>query len=123
MPYEQVVPALAKMLTDSLQNETGIIPNERDVTYVTNQRYITNKIGYTAALSLLRTAKDGDASQVVRSLGKALRSKDRYVRAYATEALTHIRTDDAVDLDTLENMNLKRLLEIYQEAYDSKYGQ
>ena len=62
------------------------------------QPYITNKIGYTAALSLLRTGNAGDVKEVVRSLEQALYSKDRYVRAYAAEALTHLRTDEAVDI-------------------------
>jgi HEAT repeat protein len=65
---------------------------------VINQQYIANKIGYTAALSLLRTGKDGDPEIVVDALRQALGSKDRYVRAYASEALTHLRTPEAIDV-------------------------
>ncbi|WP_373460386.1 HEAT repeat domain-containing protein [Paenibacillus sp. V4I7] len=36
--------------------------------------------------------------EAVRSLEQALYSKDRYVRAYAAEALTHLRTEEAVDI-------------------------
>ncbi|MDF2651941.1 MAG: phytanoyl-CoA dioxygenase [Paenibacillus sp.] len=92
----QVVPALTKALEASLLSETDDAPNSNDM-YENRQRYITNKIGYTAALSLLRRGKEGDAGQVIRSLEQALHSKDRYVRAYASEALTHIRTDEAVN--------------------------
>lgn len=93
----QVVPALTKILEDSISSETGDAPNSNDK-YSNNQSYIVNQIGYTAALSLLRTGKEGDAKQVVRALEQALRSKDRYVRAYASEALTHLRTADAIDV-------------------------
>ncbi|MFC5404109.1 HEAT repeat domain-containing protein [Cohnella soli] len=91
-----VVPALTKILEESLHSESEA-QSSNDM-YISNQSYISNKIGYTAALSLLRTGKDGDAKQVVRSLEQALHSKDRYVRAYAAEALTYLRTDEAVDV-------------------------
>ncbi|RED63507.1 HEAT repeat domain-containing protein [Cohnella phaseoli] len=91
-----VVPALTKVLEDSLLSENNAAnPDDKDIS---NQSYIMNKIGYTAALSLLRTGRDGDAGQVVRSLERALHSKDRYVRAYAAEALTYLRTDEAIDV-------------------------
>lgn len=93
----EVVPALTKTLEASLIDETDHAPKSNDQ-YINNQSYIINKMGYAAALSLLRTGKEGDAGLVVRSLEKALYSKDRYVRAYASETLTHLRTDEAVDV-------------------------
>jgi HEAT repeat protein len=93
----EVVPVLSQALEGSLLRETGEGEQTSDM-YVNKQKYISNKIGYTAALSLLRTGKDGDAGLVVRSLEKALHSKDRYVRAYASEALTHLRTAEAMDV-------------------------
>ncbi|MGO4274260.1 HEAT repeat domain-containing protein, partial [Paenibacillus sp. TAF58] len=99
---EQVVTALAKVLKDSLRSETDgtaeLIPTDSKKSYVSDQPYITNKVGYTAALSLLRTGNVGDVKEAVRSLEQALYSKDRYVRAYAAETLTHLRTDEAVDI-------------------------
>ncbi|OPA73795.1 phytanoyl-CoA dioxygenase [Paenibacillus selenitireducens] len=92
----EAVPALSRALVDSLCDETDDQTKSNDM-YENMQSYITNKLGYTAALSLLRIGKEGDALQVVRSLEKALNSKDRYVRAYASEALTHLRTAEAVD--------------------------
>lgn len=91
-----VVPALTQILEDCILSENDA--RQSDDKDMSNQSYIMNKIGYTAALSLLRTGRDGDAGQVVRSLERALHSKDRYVRAYASEALTHLRTDEAVDV-------------------------
>ncbi|MCC2685147.1 MAG: phytanoyl-CoA dioxygenase [Paenibacillaceae bacterium] len=93
----QAVPALTKVLVESLRDETAESLKASDM-YVATQKYILNKIGYTAALSLLRVGKEGDAGQVVPALEQALRSKDRYVRAYAAEALSHLRTDEAVDI-------------------------
>lgn len=87
--------ALSKALEDSLLSEVDDAAAPIDISM---QGYIKNKLGYTAALSLLRTSKDGDARSVIRSLEQALHSKDRYVRAYAFEALTHLRTDEAVDI-------------------------
>jgi HEAT repeat protein len=99
---DQVVSALAKVLKDSLRYETDDASEsdqpESKKSYESDQPYITNKVGYTAALSLLRTGKSGDVKDAVRSLEQALYSKDRYVRAYAAETLTHLRTDDAVDI-------------------------
>jgi HEAT repeat protein len=94
---DQTIPALAKALEDAVDNERAEMDGERGSLYVQNQKYIINKIGYTAALALLRTGKEGDAWIVVRALSKALGSKDRYVRAYASEALTHLRTKEAID--------------------------
>lgn len=96
-PAESVVPALAAALADSLRDESAGAARTND-SYVINQEYIANKIGYTAALSLLRTGKDGDPEIVVDALRQALGSKDRYVRAYASEALTHLRTPEAIDV-------------------------
>ncbi|MFE5319385.1 HEAT repeat domain-containing protein [Paenibacillus sp. NPDC056579] len=96
-PSDQVVPALTNALVDSLLTEAREGQNSSDV-YVQQQKYIGNKIGYTAALSLLRTGREGDAQQVVSALEQALKSKDRYVRAYASEALTHLRTNEAIDV-------------------------
>jgi len=93
----QVVSALAGALQASLDEETDGSAEASDM-YGNNQGYIRNKIGYTATLSLLRTCKKGDPQEVVRSLEKALSSKDRYVRAYASEALTYLRTSEAVDV-------------------------
>lgn len=63
-----------------------------------HQGYIANKIGYSAALTLLRTGKFGEAYEVISALTAALDSKDRYVRAYAFEALTFLRTEEAVEV-------------------------
>ncbi|GGA05619.1 hypothetical protein GCM10008018_59530 [Paenibacillus marchantiophytorum] len=99
---ESIVLALAKVLKDSLRSETNDASDSNNQTaktsYVVSQRYITNKIGYTAALSLLRTGHVGDVREAVSSLAEALHSQDRYVRAYAAEALTHLRTAEAVDI-------------------------
>lgn len=95
-PAREVVPALAGVLTSSVGNE----PAQHAMTTAAdlyNQAYIRDKVGYAAALSLLRTGKLGDAGTVVRALARALDSSDRYVKAYAAEALTHLRTDEAVD--------------------------
>ncbi|CAN7724424.1 HEAT repeat domain-containing protein [Paenibacillus sp. LjRoot56] len=99
-PGEQIVSAIAKVLQDSLRNEFDANASklESEKLKVGFQPYITNKIGYTAALSLLRIGKVGNVSEAVRSLEQALYSKDRYVRAYAVEALTHLRTEEAVDI-------------------------
>ncbi|NOU93201.1 phytanoyl-CoA dioxygenase [Paenibacillus sp. LMG 31456] len=94
---EQAVQSLANVLEDSLLCETNDASESKNMD-ISNQHYITNKIGYTAALSLLRTGKTGDVKQVVRSLEKSMYSNDRYVRAYAAEAITHLRTEEAVDI-------------------------
>ncbi|WP_211748675.1 HEAT repeat domain-containing protein [Paenibacillus sp. Marseille-Q4541] len=91
----EVCPALSKALEESLRIEAYDIEALNDIS---NQGHILNKIGYTAALSLLRTSRDGDAQSIIRTLEPALHSKDRYVRAYAFETLTHLRTDEAVDV-------------------------
>ncbi|WP_274364062.1 HEAT repeat domain-containing protein [Paenibacillus thermotolerans] len=96
-PSEQVVPAIADALAQSLASESDDAPKPNDM-YVNQQQYIINKIGYTAALALLRTGKSVDAGQVLSVLEKALNSKDRYARAYASEALTNIRTEEAIEL-------------------------
>ncbi|WP_018754221.1 HEAT repeat domain-containing protein [Paenibacillus terrigena] len=96
---EQAGSALANVLMDSLKCETNDASQaNKTVNYAASQTYITNKIGYTAALSLLRIGKSGYVQEVVRSLEQALYSNDRYVRAYAAEALTHLRTEEAVDI-------------------------
>lgn len=95
-PADMVVPALAGALETSLENES----DSEDPTdlYVSNQKYIINKAGYTASLSLLRAGREGDPAIVLRALEKALSSKDRYVRAYAFEALGHLRTEEATEV-------------------------
>ncbi|MFC5652280.1 HEAT repeat domain-containing protein [Paenibacillus solisilvae] len=99
---EQIVPALAKVLKYSQLCETddASVSNntESKKSYASHQPYITNKIGYTAALSLLRIGNAGDEKEANRSMERALYCKDRYVRAYAAEALTHFRTEEAVDI-------------------------
>ncbi|MEK3886317.1 HEAT repeat domain-containing protein [Bacillus sp. FSL K6-3431] len=95
-PADQIVPALVKALKESLLEESPDSAKSGDL-YDQNQKYIINKNGYTAALSLLRVGKEGDAHIVVDALKKALNSKDRYLRAYAAEALSHLRTEDAID--------------------------
>lgn len=87
--------ALCQALEDSIVCESVEGGNANDVS---NQSHIMNKIGYTAALSLLRASRENDAPTILGSLELALHSKDRYVRAYAFEALTHLRTDEAVDI-------------------------
>ncbi|GAB6931026.1 hypothetical protein JCM10914A_50090 [Paenibacillus sp. JCM 10914] len=92
-----VCPALAQVLEDSLREESeGTIGS--DGVDVSQQGYILNKLGYTATLSLLRTVRDQDVPIVIRSLEQALHSEDRYVRAYAFETLTHLRTPEAIDV-------------------------
>ncbi|SDX74353.1 HEAT repeat domain-containing protein [Paenibacillus sp. CF384] len=96
---EMTVPALVRVMEEAVLQEQS--ENEAAGStsfYVHNQEYITNKIGYTAALSLLRIGKSGDPDLVVSGLQSGLRSADRYTRAYAFEALTAIRTDKAIDV-------------------------
>ncbi|MDR6550522.1 HEAT repeat domain-containing protein [Paenibacillus qinlingensis] len=102
-PGEHAVSAIAKVLLASLQDELNADTLHKESTKpnANFQPYITNKIGYAAALSLLRIGQTGQVDQVdetVHSLEQALRSKDRYVRAYAMEALSHLRTEEAVDI-------------------------
>lgn len=91
----EVCLALSKALEASLRIEAYDMDALNDIS---NQGHILNKIGYTAALSLLRTCREDDAPFILRSLEMALHSKDRYVKAYAFEALTHLRTDESVDI-------------------------
>jgi HEAT repeat protein len=95
-PADLVVPALANALETSVEQEADA-ENPIEI-YESNQNYIINKVGYTASLSLLRAGREGDPGIVVRALKKALSSKDRYVRAYAFEALSHLRTDEAMEV-------------------------
>jgi HEAT repeat protein len=95
-PADLVIPALANALEISLEHEDDE-KNPTDL-YESNQNYIINKVGYTASLSLLRAGREGDPAIVLRALKKALSSKDRYVRAYAFEALSHLRTDEAMEV-------------------------
>jgi HEAT repeat protein len=95
-PADLVVTALASALETSLENETDA-EGPTDL-YVSNQKYIINKVDYTASLSLLRAGREGDPAIVLRALKKALSSKDRYVRAYAFEALGHLRTEAATEV-------------------------
>ncbi|AZN39723.1 HEAT repeat domain-containing protein [Paenibacillus albus] len=98
-PADETVPALVRMLEEAVAKEAAEgQENASTGSYVYNQEYITNKIAYTAALSLLRIGKHGDADLVINGLEAGLLSQDRYAKAYAFEALTAIRTDRAVDL-------------------------
>lgn len=98
-PADEIVPALVRTLEDAVAQESAGTDNvNTGGAYVYNQEYITNKIAYTAALSLLRVGKHGDPELVIDGLEAGLRSKDRYARAYAFEALTAIRTARAVDV-------------------------
>ncbi|UVI31053.1 HEAT repeat domain-containing protein [Paenibacillus spongiae] len=97
-PAELVVPALAEELTASLKAESTPVPERSGDSFINMQRYIANKIGYTAALSLLRAGKNGESAQVIRALEDAMGSKDRYVRAYAMEALTHLQSKEAMNV-------------------------
>lgn len=95
-PPKHVVAALAQMLEEAVAKEREVRDEQQSQGY--GQSYIKNKLGYAAALSLLRIGKYGDADEVISALSKALDSTDRYVRAYAFEALTHLRTNEAVDV-------------------------
>lgn len=98
-PADIIIPALVDALERSIADEFSEIAEQTDQ-YISNQNYIRNKIGYTACLSLLRTYQVGDPAIVLRGLKKALASNDRYVRAYAFEALGHLRTEAALDVLT-----------------------
>lgn len=91
---EQAVSALAHTLEEAVAGERIEQAGES----WTSQSYIDNKIGYASALSLLRTGQYGNAGEVISALSLALGSKDRYVRAYAFEALTYLRTNEAVEV-------------------------
>lgn len=102
-PSALAVESLSRTLQESVWQETTGQTQESasmyaDKDFVANQDYIHNKIGYTAALSLLRIGKYGNADVVVKALEQALDSSDRYVRAYAFEALTFLRSAEAVDV-------------------------
>ncbi|WP_138750963.1 HEAT repeat domain-containing protein [Paenibacillus sinopodophylli] len=88
------VSATVQTLVRALSEEQLLQQND----YWPHQGYIANKVGYSAALSLLRTGKYGAAAEVIAALTTALDSKDRYVRAYAFEALTYLRTEEAVEV-------------------------
>ncbi|WP_238579185.1 HEAT repeat domain-containing protein [Neobacillus niacini] len=96
-PADHIVPELVKALEESVLEESSNSAKSRELNDI-NQPYIINKIGYTAALSLLRTGKEDSANIVVQSLERALNSKDRYIRAYVAEALSHLRTEDSIDV-------------------------
>ncbi|WP_258171127.1 HEAT repeat domain-containing protein [Paenibacillus sp. R14(2021)] len=97
-PAELTVAALVRALKEAVAAEAEAPAQAGSSnTYVANQDYITNKIGYTAALSLLRIGKLGDPELVVAALRAGLDSRDRYTRAYAFEALTALRTEEALD--------------------------
>ncbi|MCM3628230.1 HEAT repeat domain-containing protein [Paenibacillus glycanilyticus] len=97
-PADETVPALVRTLEEAVARESAGKENVSTDSYVDNQEYITNKIAYTAALSLLRIGKHGDADLVIDGLVSGLQSQDRYARAYAFEALTAIRSARAVDV-------------------------
>ncbi|SMG21558.1 HEAT repeat domain-containing protein [Paenibacillus aquistagni] len=87
----EVVSGICSVLEEAIRSEAALVDVKHDM-----QSYIINKLGYTAALALLRTGRDGDSMQIVKALEQALNSKDRYVRAYASEALTHLSTPEAI---------------------------
>ncbi|SEO50903.1 HEAT repeat domain-containing protein [Paenibacillus sp. OV219] len=97
-PADETIPALVRTIEEAVAKESADEENASTGSYVYNQEYITNKIAYTAALSLLRIGKIGDSDLVINGLEAGLLSKDRYTRAYAFEALTAIRSDRAVDV-------------------------
>ncbi|MFD0960795.1 HEAT repeat domain-containing protein [Paenibacillus chungangensis] len=99
-PSAQAVEALARILQESVRQESVDQSDKAAAKkdHIINQDYIQNKIGYTAALSLLRIGKYGKADEVVKALEPALSSSDRYVRAYAFEALSYLRSAEAVDV-------------------------
>ncbi|MCZ8515247.1 HEAT repeat domain-containing protein [Paenibacillus filicis] len=92
-PSSVVVPALIR----ALEQDDTVEEGDTDA-YVKSQKYIRHKIRYTAALSLLRVGQEQEARKAVPALSRALEDEDRYVRAYAAEALTHIRSDEAVQV-------------------------
>ncbi|MBM7568235.1 HEAT repeat domain-containing protein [Paenibacillus sacheonensis] len=98
-PAALAVPALVRALREAVEGEArdGAVSGSSDA-YAANQTYIANKIGYSAALSLLRIGRSGDPALVVSGLQAGLESRDRYARAYAFEALTALRTEEAVSL-------------------------
>ncbi|WP_263364552.1 hypothetical protein [Paenibacillus arenilitoris] len=87
-----------RALAASLAEESASAEKDPASEYAPSQGYIRNKIGYTAALSLLRIGGHAAAGGTVGVLERALGSADRYVRAYACEALDHLRTAEAVDV-------------------------
>ncbi|MBO9610074.1 MAG: HEAT repeat domain-containing protein [Paenibacillaceae bacterium] len=97
-PADRIVAALTGALDRSLREEgaAAAITSGDGIDYTEPQWYIVNKIGYTAALSLLRIGNNGDPNLAVGALKRALDSKDRYARAYAFEALCHYRTEEAI---------------------------
>lgn len=96
-PSPEVVSAIVNILETSVQKEeTDSLESSRE--YPPNQGYIKNKIAYTAALTLLRIGRYGNPDEVLRGLVQAFDSKDRYVRAYAFEALAQLKTAEAVDV-------------------------
>ncbi|MFC5649181.1 HEAT repeat domain-containing protein [Paenibacillus solisilvae] len=97
-PSAEAVSALAHLLEISVRSEKEEAQTESTNAYSPNQDYIKNKLGYTAALSLLRIGKHGEAVEVVTALEEALSSNDRYVRAYAFEALSQLRIGEAVEV-------------------------
>jgi len=98
-PSSEVVSALTQVLDRTIQTDwIEDAPPVDLYAYDKFQPWIHNKNGYTAALSLLRTTNADEAANVVNVLEKALFDHDRYVRAYAFEALSHIRTKEAVDV-------------------------
>ncbi|WP_337104214.1 HEAT repeat domain-containing protein [Paenibacillus sp. YIM B09110] len=97
-PTDETVPALVRTLEEAVARESVSMDNDSKDSYVHDQAYISNKIAYTAALSLLRIGKYGDADLVIEGLVAGLQSQDRYARAYSFEALTAIRTAKAVDV-------------------------
>ncbi|WP_127585058.1 HEAT repeat domain-containing protein [Paenibacillus koleovorans] len=94
-PGDAALIGIANALEQSLRDEAvgGSDANSHSI-----QPYILNKIGYTSTLSLSRLARKQDADLIVGALKQALESRDRYVRAYASEALSLLRTEEALEV-------------------------
>jgi hypothetical protein len=68
-PSGLAVSAIAQILETAVTNETTGTQIGSANAYSPNQDYIQNKMGYTAALSLLRIGQHGDAGKVVKVFG------------------------------------------------------
>jgi HEAT repeat protein len=96
-PSRHAVSAVAKRLEAAVSEEEDA-PDTAGRDFILDQGYIKNKIAYTAALTLLRIGSHGEADEVTGALARALESRDRYVRAYAFEALAQLRSPQAVEV-------------------------
>jgi HEAT repeat protein len=96
-PGDPAIIGITKALEQSLRDEEAKTGDSAEGSSDSFQSYISNKIGYTSTLSLARIVEKHHANLIVGSLKKALASRDRYVRAYASEALSLLRTEEALD--------------------------